>query len=137
MNKQVGIFAGAALLIGLTGCASHIDGPRAGYDPGPAQMAVVLQDDYVYYPGYQVYYSSNRRQYTYHEGRSWVTRATPPHVSVDVLRAAPSVPMAFHDFPAPHHATVAREYPKNWAPAGPAPGRSANPPSNRGEKNGR
>ncbi|HTI99897.1 MAG TPA: hypothetical protein VL527_13535 [Dongiaceae bacterium] len=132
MNKQVGIFTGAALLIGLTGCVSHVDGPRAGYDPGLPQMTVVVQDDYVYYPGYQVYYSSQRHQYTYRDGRAWVTRATPPHVSVDVLAAAPSVPMSFHDFPAQHHATVVREYPKNWAPAANRPSRG-----NHEEKHGR
>ena len=33
-----------------------------------------VQDDYVYYPGYQVYCSSNHRQYIYLENRAWVTR---------------------------------------------------------------
>ena len=76
----------------------------------------MVQDDYVYYPGYQVYYSSNTRQYVYQEGRSWVSRPAPPRVSVDVLFASPSVRLDFHDSPAIHHAAVVRQYPKHWAP---------------------
>jgi hypothetical protein len=80
------------------------------------EREVVVQDDYVYYPGYQVYYSSNRRQYIYQDGRSWVTRPAPPRVSVDVLFASPSVRLDFHDSPAVHHAKVVQQYPKHWAP---------------------
>jgi len=78
----------------------------------------MVQDDYVYYPGYQVYYSSNRRQYVYQEGRSWVTRPAPRGVSVNLLLSSPSVRLDFHDSPAQHHATIARQYPKNWVPPG-------------------
>ena len=67
---------------------------------------VVVQAHYVYYPGYQVYYSSNTRQYVYQEGRSWVSRPAPPRVSADVLFASPSVTLAFHDFPSLHYASV-------------------------------
>ena len=77
-----------------------------------------IQDDYVYYPAYQVYYSSNRHQYVYQDGRSWVSRPAPPRVRVNVLLASPSVRLDFHDSPSVHHATVARQYPKNWAPPG-------------------
>jgi hypothetical protein len=79
---------------------------------------VVLQDDYVYYPGYQIYYSSNRRQYVYLQGRSWVSRPAPPRVSVEVLFASPSVRLDFHDAPSIHHASVVRQYPKHWSPPG-------------------
>jgi hypothetical protein len=78
----------------------------------------VVQDDYVYYPGYQVYYSGSRRQYTYLEGRSWVSRPAPPRVSADVLIDSPSVRLDFHDAPASHHATVVQTYPKSWTPPG-------------------
>ena len=80
---------------------------RRVYAPPPpvyVEAGVVVQDDYVYYPGYQVYYSSNRRQYIYLEGRSWVSRPAPPRVSVDVLFASPSVRLDFHDSPSIHHA---------------------------------
>jgi hypothetical protein len=86
------------------------------------EVGAAVQDDYVYYPGYQVYYSSNRRQFTYLEGRSWVSRPAPPRVSVDVLFASPSVRLDFHDSPANHHASVVRQYPKDWAPPGSSPG---------------
>jgi hypothetical protein len=91
------------------------------YAPPPpvyVESAVVLEDDYVYYPGYQVYYGSNRRQYVYREGRAWVSRPTPPRVSVEVLFGSPSVRLDFRDAPAAHHATVVRTYPKNWPPPG-------------------
>ena len=106
----------AAVLVMLSGCVGYVDGPRpdAGYTVDPT---VVVQDDYVYYPGYQVYYSSSRRQYVYLDGRSWVTRSAPPRVSAEVLSASPSVRLDFHDSPAMHHASVVRQYPKQWTPA--------------------
>lgn len=127
MNKakcsKIGFVFGTALLGVLTGCVSYVDRPRGGgvYVEPPSvyvQGGAVLQDDYVYYPGYQVYYSSTRRQYVYRDGRSWVSRPAPPRVSVDVLFASPSVRLDFHDHPSRHHTTVARQYPKHWAPPG-------------------
>jgi hypothetical protein len=120
---RIGFLCGATLLGALTGC---VDQPRhqtvyVEPPPGYRESVVVVQDDYMYYPGYQVYYSSNRRQYTYQEGRAWVTRPAPPGVSVDVLLASPSVRLAFHDSPAIHHATVVRQYPKHWAPPSQSP----------------
>ena len=121
--SKIGFVLGAALLGALTGCVGYVDGPRHGgaYVQPPSvyvQAGVGVQDDYVYYPGYQVYYSSTRRQYTYRDGRSWVSRPAPPRVSVDVLFASPSVRLDFHDSPAIHHASVVRQYPKHWAPPG-------------------
>jgi hypothetical protein len=87
----------------------------------------MVQDDYDYYPGYEVYYGSSRRQFHYLEGGTWVSRPAPPGVSIDVLLASPSVRVDFHDFPAPHHATIVRQYPRNWAPPG----------SNQGQKENR
>jgi hypothetical protein len=118
--SRIGFAFGAALLGALTGCVGHRDGPHhaRGYAPPPPvyveREVVVLQDDYVYYPRYQVYYSSNRRQYIYQNGRSWVSRPAPPRVSVDVLFASPSVRLDFHDSPSIHHATVVKQYPKKW-----------------------
>ena len=122
-RSKIGFVLGAALLGALTGCVGYVDGPRHGgaYVRPPSvyvEAGVVVQPDYVYYPSYQVYYSSNTRQYVYLEGRSWVSRPAPPHVSVDVLFASPSVRLDFHDAPAIHHTTVVRQYPKHWAPPG-------------------
>lgn len=110
---------GLALLGLLTGCVGYVDGPREGaYTPPSVYMeaGVAGQDDYIYYPAYQVYYSTYRRQYVYLHGRTWVSRPTPPRVSVNVLFASPSVRVDFHDSPANHHAEIARQYPKHWAP---------------------
>jgi hypothetical protein len=143
-TDKVGFVLCAAFLGTLTGCIGYVDRPNQGnvYVAPPAvENTVVVQDDYVYYPGYQVYYSSSRRQYIYLEGRSWVTRPAPPRVSVDVLFASPSVRLDFHDSPAIHHATVVRQYPKNWAPPGSNQGQKENRKDDkrdeRGGNNGR
>jgi hypothetical protein len=44
-----------------------------------------------------------------------------------MLLASPSVRMDFHDSPAQHHATVVKQYPKNWKPSA----------SNQGQKENR
>ncbi len=118
--NQAGLVLCAALLGTLTGCISY-EGRPAGQ-----AVTVVAQDDYVYYPGYEVYYSSSRHQYADLEGGTWVTRPAPRGVSVDVLRASPSVKMDFHDSPANHHATVVKKYPKNWTPPAAKPERKDN-----------
>jgi hypothetical protein len=114
-TNRVGIVLCAALLGTLTGCVGYVDGPRAGVYVAPpvTETAVVVQDDYVYYPDYQIYYNSTRHQYAYLEGGAWVSRPAPRGVSVNVLLASPSVRMNFHDSPANHHAVIARQFPKN------------------------
>jgi hypothetical protein len=136
---NAGLVLGAALLVTLTGCVGYVDGPRAGVYVAPP--VVEIQDDYVYYPSYGVYYSSSRHQYAYLEGGAWVSRPAPRGVSVNVLLASPSVRMDFHDSPANHHAAVVQKYPKNWKPPGSNQGQKENrkddKPDNRGENNGR
>lgn len=107
---------GFALLGTLTGCVGYVHGPRAGVYVEPPM--VVVQEDYVYYPDYECYYSVSRHQYAYREGNAWVSRPAPRGVSVNILMGSPSVRMNFHDSPAQHHAAVAKQYPKNWRPAG-------------------
>lgn len=77
-------------------------------------MVVLVSDDYVYYPQYEVYYSAHRRQYGYRDGTGWSWRPGPPNVSATVLFASPSVPMDFHDSPERHHGDVIRSYPRSW-----------------------
>jgi len=136
-HSKIGFAFGTVILVALTGCIVA-PRPRAVYlAPPPVyeERVVVVQDDYLYYPGYQVYYSSNRRQYIYQDGRSWVARTAPPRVSVDVLFASPSVRLDFHDAPSIHHAKVVKQYPKHWAPPG---GNPNNAPGhqNNGKGNG-
>jgi hypothetical protein len=124
-TDKVGFVLCAALLGTLTGCITYADRPRPGSvyaAPPAAETVVVVQDDYIYYPGYDVYYSNNRRRYVYLEGGAWVSRPAPRGVSVNVLLASPSVRMDFHDSPAGHHAAIVQKYPKNWAPPGPNQG---------------
>jgi hypothetical protein len=95
-----------ALLPLLGGCSTSGD--------GYGSVAVVGSDDYIYYPGYEVYYSNTYHHYIYRDGSRWVTRATPPRIWV---RGAPFVHMDFHDTPERHHADVIRTYPRTWKPA--------------------
>ncbi len=115
-TSPAGLVLGVLLLATLTGCIGYVDGPRAEVQVAPPVF--VAQDDYVYYPGYDVYYSSHRRQYAYLEGGAWVSRPGPPGISVRVLRDSPSVRMEFHDSPSHHHAEVVQQYPRNWTPPG-------------------
>jgi hypothetical protein len=119
--------AGFALLAtalgALTGCIDDRAGPRSGYrgpPPVPVRAAVVFQDDYDYYPGYETYYSRNRHEYVYQEGNTWVRRSSPRGVAVNVLLAAPAVRLDFHDSPEAHHDATIKAYPRNWSPGGPA-----------------
>jgi hypothetical protein len=88
---------------------------------GPARAGE--PDNYVYYPGHELYYNTTQHQYVYRDGRSWVTRPEPPRAAAKALPAAPSVPLQFHDTPAQHHPEVVKTYPKNWKPAPPEPKR--------------
>ena len=142
-TSRVGFVLGAALLTTMTGCTTYVDRPSQGsvyVAPPPAvETTVVVQDDYVYYPDYQVYYSSHRHQYAYLEGGAWVSRPAPRGVSVNVLLASPSVRMNFHDAPANHHAEIVRQYPKNWRPPGSNQGsrENQNDDQHAGNNNGR
>src|SRR5579862_9446841 len=109
------VIISTGMLTGAVGCSrpAAVEG-----QPPSAPTAVVVQDDYVYYPGYEVYYSRTRHHYFYSEGGVWVSRPAPPGVSVDVLFASPSVRVDFHDSPAFHHAEMVQRYPRNWAPSG-------------------
>ena len=123
--SRLGFVVGAAVLAVLSGSVGCVYGPpNAGYAESPVYVGggAGVQDDYVYYPGYQVYYSNHRHEYIYQDGHSWVSRPAPPRVSSEVLVSAPSVRLDFHDHPSNHHATVARQYPQNWAPPGQARG---------------
>jgi len=138
--RQIELGLCVAFLGTLTGCVGYYDGPRAAVYAEPPVF--VVQDDYVYYPSYQCYYSVSRHQYAYRDGRNWVSRPAPRGVPVDVLMASPSVRMDFHDSPAQHHATVSKQYPKNWAPPGARPGQKENRKDDQrdergGNKNGR
>ncbi len=131
---KAGFVLAAVLLATLTGCVGYVDGPRAGVQVEP--QVFVAQDDYVYYPSYECYYSVSRHQYAYREGNAWVARPAPQGVSVDELRASPSVKMDFHDSPAQHHAAVVKQYPKNWKPSASNQGQKENPKDDQHDDHG-
>lgn len=107
----------AAALVALTGCVGYVESPRPA--PVYVEPAVIIeQDDYVYYPRYQMYYGNRSHRYFYQEGPAWVSRPAPRGVTVGVLYSSPSVRVGFHDSPAAHHSQVYRTYPKNWKQPG-------------------
>jgi hypothetical protein len=124
---KTGFMLWAAFLVTLNGCVRDVDRPRADhvYVLPPAQLEPVYagQDDYVYYPRYQMYYGNHSQRYFYQQGHSWVSRPEPQGISVRVLQSSPSVPVGFHDAPAAHHDQIIRTYPKGWAPPGANQGR--------------
>lgn len=113
-GRPAGLALGVALLASVTGCVAYVDRPAQGSVYVEPYSTFAVQDDYVYYPGYECYYSASRHQYAYREGNVWVARPAPRAVTVNELRASPSVKMNFHDSPANHHAAVVKQYPKNW-----------------------
>jgi hypothetical protein len=124
-TSKTGFVLGAALLVALTECAGNSYGQNGranvAINVAPPSIVVtppVMQDNYVYYPSYGVYYNSSRHQYAYQDRGAWVSRPSPNGVSADVLRASPSVKMDFHDSPEKHHADMVQKYPKNWTPPG-------------------
>jgi len=137
-TDRTGFVLCAALLTTLTGCVGYVDMPRVGVYVAPpvVETGVVVEDDYVYYPDYQIYYSSSRHQYFWPEGGAWVARPAPRGVSVDVLFASPSVRMNFHDSPANHHAEIVRQYPGHSSPRGQAQNRKDDQHDDRGDNHG-
>jgi len=129
-TSTIGFVFGTAFLGLLAGCVGYVDEPRAGgYTPETSvyvETGVAAQDDYVYYPDYQVYYSGHRRQFVYLDGHKWVSRSAPPRVSADALFGSQAVRVDFHDAPGNHHAQIVKQYPKHWAP----------PQVNRGNREG-
>jgi hypothetical protein len=118
---MAGLVVGAALMAALTGCLAQVSTQPTGYRAPPvvqAQATVVIADDYDYYPAYETYYSRNRHEFVYRDGNTWVRRPEPRGFAANVVLAAPSVRLDFHDSPEQHHASVARTYPKNWTPPG-------------------
>jgi len=116
--NQVGVLLFATAVVTLAGSVAYVDRPPPASVYVEPYPVFAVQDDYFYYPDYQVYYSNSRRQYAYPEGGRWVSQPVPYGVSVNVLRASPSVPMSFHDSLVNHHAAVVQQYPKNWRPPG-------------------
>ena len=104
------------ILESFTGCVGYVEPrPHAVYVEPRPPVIVEVEDDYVYYPQYEVYYSAHRRHYFYRESGAWVSRPAPRGVSVNVLFSSPSVRMNFHDSPRYHHDVVVRSYPRNWS----------------------
>jgi hypothetical protein len=128
-TNKVGFVLCVALMVALAKCVDNANGQGVGANVGinvtpPVVVPpAVVQDDYVYYPNYGVYYNSSQHQYVYLHAGLWVS-APEPGISLPVLLASPSVHMDWHDSPEKHHAEMVHKYPKNWAPPGSDHGRN-------------
>lgn len=101
----------AAMLTAISsGCVGVVSS-----DASPDPMWV--DDDYVYYPGYELYYGERSHRYYHRDGDHWRAGRAPYGVRENILHNSPSVHMDFHDSPAAHHNQVIHDYPKTWRPA--------------------
>ena len=108
----------SAIFASMTGCTSSGSNPRQvqpATQSVQAQATAEIRDDYDYFPGHEIYYSRNRKEYVYLDGYAWVRRLEPRGVSVAVLLGSPSVRLDFHDSPSNHHRAVVQTYPRDWA----------------------
>lgn len=109
---------GLIALLALAGCASgdtrsgYYQNSQIGYDTRSSNVS--YEDDYDYYPGYEVYYARSRHEYVYRDGNRWVRSNSYPRANSQVLLSAPSVRVEFRDSPERHHDTVVRRYPHDW-----------------------
>ena len=123
-SKPTGFVLGAVLLAALSQCVGHAHAQSVGIvvDPPVVVVAPMLSppavlDDYLYYPGYGIYYNTYRHQYAHLEGDVWVWAPAPQGVTAEVLLTSPSVHMDFHDALEKHHQEMLRKYPRDWKPA--------------------
>ena len=112
--RRTVFLTGVCLVLNFCGCYNKRS-DRVGYHSA-GLGSVVDQDDYVYYPGFEVYYNNTRHQYVYQNGRTWVNRPQPPEAWARALSGSPYVHVDFHDAPERHHFETVRTYPKNWRP---------------------
>jgi hypothetical protein len=115
---KTGMFAGALIVGSLAASTAWAQDVHVGVNiPAPnLNVQIGVPDDYVYYPKYGAYYSPSHHRYYYQDHGSWSWHDRPVGVAPDVFLKAPSVKMNFHDAPDRHHADIARQYPKDWAP---------------------
>lgn len=122
-TNKVGFMLGAVLLAALANGVGTANAQTISVAVTPPSMQIsdhidagqpVIQDNYVYYPGYAMYFNTSRNQYVYLNNGAWVWSSTPYGVTSEVLRASPSVRMDWHDLPAKHHADMVKRYPKDW-----------------------
>ena len=117
-TKTISCLLGAVLLGTLSQSAGNAQAQSVGIVINPpvvvAAPPVVAQNDYLYYPGYAIYYNRYQHQYAYYNGDAWVWTLAPQGVALDDLLASPSVHMDFHDSLEKHHKDMLQRYPKNF-----------------------
>jgi len=121
-----GVIAGTCLLTALTGCTTAGSGPSSHLPARPAVSAsLMIDDDYDYYPRYEIYYSRSRHEYVYRDANAWVRRSDLRGITLAMLDSGPMVRMDFHDSPEFHHGSIVQSFPRNWEQSGP---KRDNPP---------
>lgn len=114
-----GLLAGTVLLTALAGCMTAGSGRSARYPTRPAvQATLMVEDDYDYYPRYEIYYSRRRNEYVYRDANAWVRRSDLQGITLAMLESGPVVRMDFHDSPEFHHGSIVQSFPRNWEQPG-------------------
>jgi hypothetical protein len=113
-SKAVGMAWCMVFLIMLASCIVEPLPRRVYVEPAPE--AVVVPDDYIYYPDYEIYYNPYTQLYWYMAGGVWVSGPIVPGIAMRVMLRSPSVRLNFSDSVANHHAMVARQFPRGWRP---------------------
>ena len=130
-----GVIAGTCLLTALTGCMTAGSGPSSHLPARPPVSAsLMIDDDYDYYPRYEIYYSRRRNEYVYRDANAWVRRSDLRGITLAMLDSGPVVRMDFHDSPEFHHGSIVQSFPRNWEQSGPKRGDKQKPASGPHEK---
>ncbi len=111
--KASGVAVTAIVFMALTKSVETASG-QVSVTVSTPPATVVVQDDYVYYPRYGVYYNRTHHEFCYPQGNIWVMAPAPEGVTAEVVLASPSVHMDFHDAPAHHHVEIVKKYPRGW-----------------------
>ncbi len=92
----------AIAILGAAGC-TYTDRQHDGYAVSGPNTHTVAQQDYVYYPTHNVYYSRGADNFRVYEGNRWVTVTTPRNVNRQRVLATESVSIAQYGTPERHY----------------------------------
>lgn len=102
LTKKILCGLSAVAILGAVGC-TYTDRQNDGYAVSTPNTHTVAQQDYVYYPTHNVYYSRGADNFRVYEGNRWVTVNTPRNVNRQRVLATESVSIAQYGTPERHY----------------------------------
>jgi hypothetical protein len=79
------------------------------FGEAPYENRTTAQNQYLYYPDYDLYYNRNTGDFISFENNRWIARKSPRNVSSDRLFASRSVSLQGYDTPEQHRAMYYRQ----------------------------